>query len=305
MDKDGVALLFWQALGFSFVEAGTVTPGEGQIGNNKPRMARLPSQEGLINRMGFNNHGVKALCKNVLDHREAGQLTVPLGINIGASKASMDWGPMKAIEDYQVCALAASEVADYITINVSSPNTKGLRSLQHTGRLREIIETVRAATKEKTRPILIKVSPDLSAVELEQITELAVEMGVQGIIATNTTIKHSVVHGAHLPIEGGISGKPVRDQALYAVETVYRKLVDLDAHQNVFLVGAGGISTGSDAFDFIQAGATLLQLYTAMVYQGPGVVKEIINDLTHCLQENGFSHISEAIGVKVTGEQYA
>lgn len=287
LDKDGVALRFWQAMGLSAVEVGTVTPGE-QPGNARPRLARVPEHQALINRMGFPNQGVGPLLERITEHRRQG-LEIPLGVSIGASKTSVELGPDQAIRDYEKCASIAA-VADYLAINVSSPNTAGLRALQDSDFLREIVIATRQGMGDNARPLAIKVAPDLSADALRSIARLAAVMGVSAIIATNTTAVKKIG-----PFPGGVSGPPVCEKALQAVRILYDELHRIGAQNDILIIGVGGISTGRDALRFVRAGASLLQIYTALVYHGPGVVKKIVHELSQEIRRSG-KHIKDLVG---------
>jgi dihydroorotate dehydrogenase len=266
LDKNGAYIDALALLGFGFIEIGTVTP-RPQPGNPKPRMFRLEEHEAIINRLGFNNEGVEKLLRNVERSRYDGIL----GINIGKN---FDTPIERAADDYVACLEAVYGRATYVTVNISSPNTKNLRDLQSSEKLDELLDTVmakRAQLAEASRarkPLLVKVAPDLDDAQIEVIAELAVKHGVDGLIATNTTITRDAVAGhRHAMQTGGLSGRP-----LYPLATkVLRKLAAALAGR-VPLVGVGGILSGADARGKIEAGAALVQVYTGFIYKGPALI---------------------------------
>ncbi len=281
LDKDGEAIDFWAALGFGFLEVGTVTPGTGQPGNLAPRLARFPQQAALLNRMGFNNRGAPALAARLAMRRTK----IPVGANIGMAKAT----PLElAAQDYRSAAAAVGPVADFLTINVSSPNTPGLRRLQAVEHLHPILDAVRSAAPE--RPILLKLSPDLEDSELDALAEWALAESVSGLIATNTTRRTDLLT-AGVPFEGGVSGSPLRSRAEAVVRRLYRVL-----RGRVPIVGVGGIDSGPAAYARIRAGAALVQIYTGFVYGGPAIVNEITQHLARCLDRDGFRTLEAAVG---------
>jgi len=265
LDKNGVALSAWAALGFGFIEIGTVT-AKAQPGNPEPRIFRLPKQEALINRLGFNNDGADAIAERLRKLRESGRWpAVPVGINIGKSRTT----PLeKAADDYLYSFRLLRDFADYITLNVSSPNTPGLRDLQEPAALSELLRVIGNAPGEGGKPVLIKISPDLSPIQLEAIVNVCEENGVAGIIATNTTLDHSSVPPA-LDQEGGLSGAPLREKATALVR-------DIVAKSAIPVIASGGICDAESAREKFQAGAQLVQLYTGFVYRGPRLLREII-----------------------------
>ena len=268
LDKNGVALPVWAALGFGFVEIGTVT-AKPQLGNPKPRIFRLPEQHALINRLGFNNDGADAIADRLCKVRQSQQWpAVPVGINIGKSRAT----PIEqAADDYLYSFRLLGDFADYITLNVSSPNTPGLRDLQEPQRLSELLHAINNEPEAATKPLLIKISPDLSSSDLEAILNVCVENGVAGIIATNTTLDHSSVSPA-LNEEGGLSGAPLREKATALVR-------DIVAKSTIPVIASGGICDAESAREKFEAGADLVQLYTGFIYRGPGLIGEIIKNL--------------------------
>jgi dihydroorotate dehydrogenase len=262
MDKDGIALAGWEALGFGFVEIGTIT-ALAQAGNPRPRLFRYPQQKALVNRMGFNNEGAKTVSDRLQRLRQARKWPkIPVGINIGKSKAtSLD----QAADDYLHSFRMLKRFGDYFVINVSSPNTPGLRDLQETHRLREIVQTLRRETTEK--PLLVKIAPDLSEQQALDIADLCESEGVSGLLATNTTLDHS-----GLPKErdeqGGVSGEPLRSRSTKLLRT-------LNSATMLPMIGCGGIMDAASAKEKFDAGARLVQIYTGFVYRGPQLVGEI------------------------------
>ena len=258
-DKDGLGLHTWGPLGFGYAEVGTVT-AQAQPGNPQPRLFRLPADRGLLNRMGFNNHGAGQLALRLARHHP----DVPIGVNIGKSKATP---PERAVDDYRSSARLLGPLAAYLVVNVSSPNTPGLRDLQAVEALRPILTAVLAET---STPVLVKIAPDLSDEDVDAVADLAVELGLAGIVATNTTISRAGVEGLPNAEEtGGLSGAP-----LLAVSTeVVRKLATA-LQGELPIIGVGGIMKGEDAAAKIAAGASLVQFYSGFIYRGPDLVAE-------------------------------
>ena len=265
LDKNGVAIPAWAALGFGFIEIGTVT-AQAQPGNPKPRIFRLSKQKALINRLGFNNEGADAIALRLRKLRESGRWpAVPVGINIGKSRAT----PIeKAADDYLYSFRLLGDFADYIALNVSSPNTPGLRELQEPEKLSELLRAIRNDAAAAAKPVLIKISPDLSLVQLQAILEVCKRNGIAGIIATNTTVDHSSVP-SELDQNGGLSGAPLR-------ESSSKLLREIVARSTIPVIGCGGICDAESAREKFQAGAQLIQLYTGLVYHGPRLIREII-----------------------------
>ena len=268
LDKNGVALPAWAALGFGFVEIGTVT-AKAQPGNPKPRIFRLPEQQALINRLGFNNDGADVVAERLRKLRESRRWpAIPVGINIGKSRVT----PLeRATDDYLYSFRLLRDFADYITLNVSSPNTPGLRELQEPRKLSELLHAIGNEPDAARKPVLVKISPDLSPVELETALGVCAENGVAGIIATNTTLDHSSVPPA-LDEEGGLSGAPLREKATALVR-------DIVAKSTIPVIASGGICDAESAREKFEAGAHLVQLYTGFIYRGPGLIGEIIKNL--------------------------
>jgi len=268
LDKNGVALSAWAALGFGFVEIGTVT-AKAQPGNPKPRIFRLPGQQALINRLGFNNEGADAIAHRLAALRESGRWpAVPVGINIGKSKAT----PLdQATDDYLYSFRLLREFADYMTLNISSPNTPGLRELQEPGKLSELLHAIGNEAGTAPKPLVVKISPDLSGGELKAILAVCDENGVSGIIATNTTLDHSSI-GPQLDQAGGLSGAPLREKSTACVR-------EIAARSTIPIIASGGICDAESAHEKFQAGAQLIQLYTGLVYRGPQLLREIMDRL--------------------------
>ena len=277
-DKD--AEVFGQMLGFGFgfVEVGTLTP-RPQAGNPKPRLFRLAEDRAVINRMGFNNLGQAAALPR-LERRGRGIV----GVNVGANKDSED-----RTADYAEGATRMAGVADYLTINISSPNTPGLRALQDKGALADLLAAVAAARAGK--PMFLKVAPDLEPAEIEDVATVAIDGGVDALIIGNTTVCRPPLRSRHGREAGGLSGAPLKALAL-------RKLKDFARATGgaLPLIGCGGIENGVDAFERIRAGASLVQLYTALVYEGPGLAERINGELRRLLALHGFANVADAVG---------
>jgi dihydroorotate dehydrogenase len=273
LDKNAEHLDALDALGFGFIEVGTVTP-KPQPGNDRPRLFRLPRHEAIINRMGFNNAGVDALVRNVRQSSYHGVL----GINIGKNK---DTPNEKAASDYLLCLTRVYEHASYVTVNISSPNTQGLRDLQEEATLRRFISVLREAQERlgsqhgRRKPMLLKIAPDLSEAELDSIAEVLLRTGIDGVICTNTTIDHaSVADDPRGHEAGGLSGKPLFDRSTAVLAGMQRRL-----QGRIPLVGVGGILDGSDAAEKMELGASLVQLYSGLIYRGPPLVAECVNEI--------------------------
>jgi dihydroorotate dehydrogenase len=269
MDKNGVALPAWRALGFGFVEVGTVT-AEPQPGNPKPRLFRLVESEGVINRMGFNNEGSEALAGRLAAY---GDLGYPLGISIGKSKIT----PLdKAVEDYVTSLRRLYQYGDYFAVNVSSPNTPGLRSLQDAGQLRELLAALHAEARSRAvgatpKPILVKIAPDLTEQAIDELLGVCTDVGVAGIIATNTTIGRSGLAAADQALAaeaGGLSGRPLTELSAKTVAHIHA-----ETQGALPIIGVGGILDPDDASRLFDAGASLVQIYTGLIYRGPGLVR--------------------------------
>ena len=284
-DKNGEVPDAMLAMGMGFAEVGTVTPLP-QAGNPRPRIFRLPAHRAVINRLGFNNQGHAAL-KRRLEARRARPGII--GVNIGANKDSAD-----RIADYEAGIRAFEGLASYFTVNISSPNTPGLRALQNRAELETLVARVLAARKGNT-PVLLKIAPDLGPDELADIAEVALAQGLDGLIVSNTTIaRGDLVSGVHAQETGGLSGAPLLAMSTAVLADIYRL-----TGGRLPLVGVGGISNGRDAYLKIRAGASLLQLYSALTYEGPGLIARIKRELAACLEADGFAHLKDAVGADV------
>ena len=279
-DKDGEVPDAMLGLGFGFVEVGTITP-KPQAGNPKPRLFRLKEDHAVINRMGFNNGGQSA----ALDRLKRRQRRGILGVNIGANKDSTD-----RIADYAAGVKLMSPVADYLTVNISSPNTPGLRNLQAGGELVELLAAVREARLPGI-PVFLKVAPDLEEGDHERIVRAAIDTGIDALIVSNTTISRPTLKSPQAKEAGGLSGRPLKQLALEQL----KKFRSASGGQ-ITLIAAGGIENADDAWERIRAGASLVQLYSAMVYEGPGLARRIADDLSTRLSRAGMANIAEAIG---------
>lgn len=280
-DKDAEVPDAMLGLGFGFVEVGTLTPMP-QAGNPKPRLFRLKEDRAVINRMGFNNEGQAAAFER-LEKRERRGI---VGVNIGANKDSAD-----RISDYADGVRKMSPVADYLTVNISSPNTPGLRNLQAGGELVELLTAVREARGAGGPPVFLKVAPDLESGDHERIVRAAIDTAIDALIVSNTTVSRPPLKSVHASEAGGLSGRPLTKLAL-AQLGAFRSA----SGGQIPLVAAGGIENADDAWDRIVAGASLVQLYSAMVYEGPGIARRIAKGLAKRLQHEGMSNIAEAVG---------
>jgi len=268
LDKNGVALVALAALGFGFVEIGTVT-AKAQPGNPKPRIFRLPEQQALINHLGFNNDGADMVAERLGKLRAAGRWpAVPVGINIGKSKITPR---EQATADYLYSFQLLREFADYIALNVSSPNTPGLRDLQGAAALSELLRTIASENRQNPKPVLVKIAPDLSPNDLEDLIATCEQNEVVGIIATNTTLDHSSIPPAR-DREGGLSGKPLREKSTALVRAI-------TARSTIPVVASGGVVDAESAREKFEAGAQLVQIYTGYIYRGPGLLREITKTL--------------------------
>ena len=265
LDKNGVALPAWAALGFGFIEIGTVT-AKAQPGNPKPRIFRLPAQQALINRLGFNNDGADTIADRLRRLRNSERWpAVPVGINIGKSRAT----PLEqATDDYLYSFRLLRDFADYITLNVSSPNTPGLRELQEPQKLSDLLQTIGKEAGATPKPLVVKISPDISPTDLKVILAVCEEHQVAGILATNTTLDHSLIP-PQLDQEGGLSGAPLCEKATAFVR-------EIAAQSTIPVIASGGICDVESAREKFQAGAQLIQLYTGLVYRGPRLLREIM-----------------------------
>ena len=296
-DKNGIALQPLAALGFGFIEAGTVTY-HPQPGNARPRMFRLSEDQALINRAGFNNEGAAAFARRVERHRP----DCVLGVSIGKSKIA----PLEeATEDYLKSFELVYKVADYIAVNVSSPNTPQLRELQQSEQLTSLLKALQARNRELQEryqkkspvPLLVKLSPDLELKDLEMIVDVIERLKIDGIIATNTTVSRDNLRTDANRVaacgEGGLSGKPLKSRSTEIIAALYRL-----TGGRVPLIGVGGIFNAEDAWEKISAGASLVQLYTGFIYQGPNIVQQINEGLARILAREGFAKLDDAVGCR-------
>jgi len=281
-DKDGVGLRAWGALGFGYAEVGTVT-AHPQPGNPAPRLFRLPADRALLNRLGFNNHGAAELASRLARQRP----DVPIGVNIGKTKSTP---PEQAADDYRASARLVGPLATYLVVNVSSPNTPGLRDLQAVDSLRGILSAVLAET---STPVLVKIGPDLADSDIDDIADLAVELGLAGIVATNTTVSRAGLSTPDVDRlgSGGISGPPLAQRAAEVLRRLYGRVGD-----RLTLISVGGIENADDAWDRITWGASLLQGYTGFIYGGGLWAKHIHDGIAVRLRKEGFASLSEAVG---------
>ena len=269
LDKNGEYIEILDKFGFGFIEIGTVTP-RPQKGNSKPRLFRVEEQDALINRFGFNNVGIDRALENV----KKSNYSAILGINIGKN---FDTELYQAVDDYLICFRKAYKIADYISVNISSPNTKNLRDLQSEDHLSLLIKLLKAEqTKlnklhEKYTPFLVKISPDLESNNLDSICKILIENNVDGIIATNTTIdRENILSSKHYKESGGLSGKPLKNKSTSVLKYISKKL-----HGKIIIIGVGGISSYEDAKEKFDSGADLIQIYTGLIYKGFGLIDEI------------------------------
>lgn len=272
-DKDGKYFRPMTALGFGFIEVGTITP-KGQAGNPQPRLFRLPADQALINRMGFNNEGVDALVERLQAGKPKG---VVIGGNIGKNKLTPN---EEATSDYTKCFEALFPFVDYFVVNVSSPNTPNLRDLQEKEPLTALLSQLQQLNQAKAqpKPILLKIAPDLTDGQLDDIVDIVGDTGIQGIIATNTTISRANLHTSDQTLEeigaGGLSGKPVKSRATEVIRYIREKLP-----AEAVIIGVGGIHSAADAIEKLEAGADLIQIYTGLIYEGPSLIKQINQQL--------------------------
>lgn len=281
-DKDGEVPDQLLGLGFGFAEVGSITP-HPQAGNPKPRLFRLAEDRAVINRMGFNNGGAEVARARL--ERRAGRPGI-LGINIGANKDSDD-----RIADYVAMTRIMAPLASYLAVNISSPNTPGLRALQDEGALTALLDAVIAERGETGPPVFLKVAPDLEPADIDAIARIAIERRLGALIVSNTTISRPALRSRHADEAGGLSGAPLRDLAQQRLRD-FRKATG----GALPLVGVGGIASARDAWDRICAGASLVQLYSAMVYEGPGLPRRILRGIEQLMHREGFSSIAEAVG---------
>ncbi|UTM39213.1 quinone-dependent dihydroorotate dehydrogenase [Rhodococcus pyridinivorans] len=283
-DKDATGVDVWGPLGFGFAEIGTVT-AQAQPGNPQPRLFRLPEDRAIVNRMGFNNHGAGEAANRLRQRRR----TVPIGANIGKTKVVP---AEQAAEDYTESARLLGPLADFVVVNVSSPNTPGLRDLQAVESLRPILAAVLDTV---TVPVLVKIAPDLSDEDVDAVADLALELGLAGIVATNTTIRRDGLNTPQSRIEeigaGGLSGAPVAERSLEVLRRLRTRVGD-----RLTLISVGGIETTEQAFERILAGASLVQVYTGFIYGGPFWARRINRGIARKLRAHGYRSIVDAVG---------
>jgi dihydroorotate dehydrogenase len=281
-DKDAVAARGLARLGFGFIETGTVTP-QPQPGNPRPRLFRLAADRAIINRLGFNNGGLEMYCRRL---RAGAGTGIPIGANLGINKSGAD--PER---DYPALIAAVAPFVQYVVVNVSSPNTPGLRELQQEARLRDILAAVAERVPSRP-PLLLKIAPDLEPGALEALVDTCIHAGVEGLVVSNTTVSRPAgLHSPHAGEAGGLSGAPLRRLATAVLARAH-----LLANGRLCLVGLGGVFSGRDALEKIQAGASLVQLFTSFAYVGPALIPRIKAELAVALRGAGFSRLRDAIG---------
>jgi dihydroorotate dehydrogenase len=281
-DKDGEAPDALLALGFGFVEVGSITP-RPQAGNPKPRLFRLAEDRAVINRMGFNNGGAAAAAARLAARHVRGGI---VGINIGANKDSAD-----RVADYAQMTQIMAPLASYLAVNISSPNTPGLRALQDEGALAGLLDAVLEARGEAGPPVFLKVAPDLEPADIDAIARIALDRRLGALIVSNTTVTRPPLRSRHAGESGGLSGAPLKDLALARLRDFRKATAGA-----MPLVGVGGISSAEDAWQRIRAGANLVQLYSAMVYEGPGIARRIVSGVEALMRRDGFGSVAEAVG---------
>ncbi len=292
-DKNAEVMNSMFSFGFGFLEVGTITP-QPQSGNSKPRLFRLSEDKAIINSLGFNNKGIKKVKKNLIKYQKSYYNNKIVGVNIGKNKNSSE-----AIDDYLIGFEELGDLASYITINISSPNTVGLRELQLRGKIEKLIKKIIDKRDEikniNIKPILIKISPDLNEDQLRDIALISLANNVDGLILTNSTIqRESNLISINKEKKGGLSGKPLYDNS----NIILKKMYELTNGQ-IPLIGVGGISSGRDCYEKIKSGASLVQLYTALVYSGPNLINSMKGDLIDLIKTDGYKNVSEVIGKSV------
>ncbi|WP_209851258.1 quinone-dependent dihydroorotate dehydrogenase [Paenibacillus sediminis] len=296
LDKNGEAVEGFSSIGFGFMEVGTVTP-KGQPGNEQPRLFRLPPDEALVNRMGFNNEGAEAMASRLskLQSRR-----IPLGINIGKNKVTPN---EQADQDYRRCISVLYPYADFFVVNISSPNTPDLRSLQHGSELALLLGSVteemnrQAGIHGSSKAVLVKIAPDVTDEQLEYMVDTIKVSGASGIIATNTTISREGLSHSNAKETGGLSGRPLLKRSTEIIGRIYRQ-----TSGKLPIIGSGGVFDSEDAYAKIRAGASLVEIYTALIYEGPEVNRKLHAGLMELLRKDGFNHISEAVGADYHGK---
>ncbi|MBP2001269.1 dihydroorotate dehydrogenase [Paenibacillus shirakamiensis] len=290
LDKNAEAVAGFSAVGFGFMEVGTVTP-LAQPGNELPRLFRLPPDEALVNRMGFNNHGASQMASRL---EALSARPIPIAVNIGKNKATPN---EEAHVDYEKCIAALYTQADFFVVNISSPNTPDLRNLQHGSELATLLSAVMQeievhnARMGKKKAVLVKIAPDVSDEELTFMVDTIQKSGVSGIIATNTTISREGLTHENAKETGGLSGRPLTERSTEIIARIYKQ-----TEGTLPIIGSGGIFDSQDAYDKIRAGASLVEIYTALIYKGPEINRQLHAGLLELLKRDGFSHISEAVG---------
>ncbi|MCR8631127.1 quinone-dependent dihydroorotate dehydrogenase [Paenibacillus radicis (ex Xue et al. 2023)] len=291
LDKNAKAVTGFSSIGFGFMEVGTVTP-KPQAGNELPRLFRLPEDVALINRMGFNNVGIETMAQHL---QESGKRSIPVAVNIGKNKATPN---EHAEDDYRACIKRLYDYGDFFVVNISSPNTPDLRSLQHGDDLSRLLNAVQAEMKLQhqqkggaAKPVLVKIAPDLQEEEVMYMVQTIVNSGVSGIIASNTTISRDGLTHQHKGEMGGLSGRPLTERSTRLIHSIYAA-----TEGKLPIIGSGGIFTAKDAYDKICAGASLVEIYTALIYEGPGLIRNLNEGLLNLLRKDGFSHITDAVG---------
>ncbi|NBD10979.1 MULTISPECIES: quinone-dependent dihydroorotate dehydrogenase [Corallococcus] len=286
LDKDAEAVDGLFACGFSAVEIGTVTP-LAQPGNPKPRLFRLPEHRAVINRMGFNNHGASTAAERL---KARAWKPGPLGVNIGKNK---DTPLERAVDDYVACVDSLAPLGDYVVVNASSPNTPGLRKLQEPEQLSALLLAVRERMERVApgTPLFLKIAPDLTPEAVDEVVDVALARGLSGLIATNTTLTRPLEH-VHAKEAGGLSGAPVRELSNAVIRRAYQR-----SRGALPLIGVGGVFTAQDVYEKLRAGATVVQVYTGFIYEGPGMVGRILQDLGALLARDGFASVRDVIGV--------
>ncbi|WP_411345959.1 quinone-dependent dihydroorotate dehydrogenase [Paenibacillus sp. WLX1005] len=291
LDKNAQAVMGLSSAGFGFMEVGTVTP-KPQPGNEQPRLFRLPSDRALINRMGFNNDGAEVMAgrlKRLPSH------PIPIAVNIGKNKVTPN---EQAASDYKACIRTLYPYADFFVVNISSPNTPDLRNLQHGNELKELLAEVMEEMSDQQRKhgsfksVLVKIAPDVSDSELEYMVETITQSGAAGLIATNTTLSRDGLTHSSAGETGGLSGRPLTERSTDIISRVYRQ-----TEGKLPIIGCGGIFSAQDAYDKIKAGSSLVEIYTSFIYEGPQVTRRLHNGIRELMKQDGFAHISEAVGV--------
>ena len=285
LDKHAEAVPVWPHLGAGFVEIGTVTP-KPQFGNPRPRLFRLAEDRALINRLGFNSVGAETVARHLA---AAGARSVPLGINVGKNR---DTPNDRAVDDYRAAIERLRPHADYFVVNVSSPNTAGLRDLQQPATIGEIVTAAREVAGPN--PVLVKVSPDMTESGLNETVDAAIAAGAHGLVVSNTTTTRDGLHSPLASEAGGLSGAPLRQLANNACRQVYRRTAG-----RIPIIGVGGVFTAAHAYERIRSGATLVQVYTALIYEGPGLFRRLHRGLLQLLDRDGLPRLSDAVGLDV------